>query len=93
MLTYTYNQEILTLRELPNENDVEFQITLLQEKPYIDGMKQIQKHFEENEIITDVLFYINQKHEYRVIVRNDYYIDFVLELMKHRLLQSVQWQS
>lgn len=93
MLTYSYDQEILSLKETPNGNDVEFQVTFLKEQPYLNYMKQVQKHFEENQIITDVLFYIYENHEYRVIVRKDFYVDFILELMKHRLLLSVEWES
>lgn len=58
----------------------------------MDKIKQVKKLFEDNEVYTDVLFYAYGNHEYRVIVRRDYYTDFVLALMKHhRLLQSVEW--
>jgi hypothetical protein len=70
---------------------MEFRISILQENPYLEGMKQVQRKFEDDRVYTDALFYLYPNHEYRVIVRKDYYIDFVLELMKHRLLQSVEW--
>ncbi|RAP73666.1 hypothetical protein [Paenibacillus montanisoli] len=91
MLTYKYDSNIIRIQEIQNEKDVEFSIHILQEKPYAKKMKQVQKAFDENDVITDVFFYVLLNHEYRVIVRRDFYADFVLEMMKQRLLQSVEW--
>lgn len=91
MLFYEYDHNIVQVNEIENGNDVEFRIHILQEVPYLNRLKKVQKEFEENSVYTDVLFYIYANHEYRVIVRRDYYDDFVLELMKQRLLQSVKW--
>lgn len=91
MLKYEYDHNVIQVNEIENGNDVEFRIHILQEKPYLDRIKKVQNEFEENSVYTDVLFYIYANHEYRVIVRRDYYDDFVLELMKQRLLQSVKW--
>ncbi|SEM93749.1 hypothetical protein [Lihuaxuella thermophila] len=93
MLTYQYNQDIIRIRETVNKDDVEFHIQVLKEKPFVDHLKQVQNFFEDNEVYTDVLFYAYADHEYRVIVRHDYYTDFILALMKHRLLQSVKWEK
>jgi hypothetical protein len=91
MLKYEYDPNVIQINENQNENDVEFRIHLLQEESCLDGIKKVQKEFEDNRMYTDVLFYIYPNHEYRVIVRRDYYDDFVLEMMKRRLLQSVKW--
>lgn len=91
MLKYGYNHEAIDISETANENDIEFRILILQENPYLDEMKHVQKEFEDNRVHTDVLFYIFPHHEFRVIVRKDHYNEFVLELMKHRLLQRVEW--
>ncbi|MGM0881575.1 MAG: hypothetical protein ACQEXQ_11140 [Bacillota bacterium] len=91
MLKYEYDHNVIQVNEIENGNDVEFRIHILQEEPYLDRIKKVQKEFEENSVYTDVLFYIYTNHEYRIIVRRDYYDDFVLELMKQRLLQSVKW--
>ncbi|RCW43028.1 hypothetical protein [Paenibacillus prosopidis] len=93
MLKYEYDHNVIQVNEIENGNDVEFRIHILQEEPYLDGIKKVQKEFEENDVYTDVLFYIYASHEYRVIVRRDYYEDFILELMKQRLLQSVKWSE
>lgn len=91
MLKYEYDHNVIQVNEIENGNDVEFHIHILQEEPYLDRLKKVQRIFEDNQVYTDVLFYIYANHEYRVIVRRDYYYDFILELMKQRLLQSVKW--
>jgi hypothetical protein len=91
MLTYSHNEEIIKIQETPNGSDIEFHIEILKEDPYVHFLKQVQRYFEDNRIHTDVLFYVKTQHHYSVIVRSDYYEDFVLQLMRHRLLQSVEW--
>lgn len=92
MLKYEFDQDVIQIRETANEEDVEFHIHILEEQ-YLKDMKEIQREFEDNRVYTDVLFYIYANHEYQVIVRKDHYTAFVLELMKHRLLRSVEWAN
>ncbi|KRE53531.1 hypothetical protein ASG81_01845 [Paenibacillus sp. Soil522] len=91
MLKYEYDHNVIQFNEIENGIDMEFRIHILQEEPYLDRIKKVQRVFEDNQVYTDVLFYIYANHEYRVIVRRDYYYDFILELMKQHLLQSVKW--
>ncbi|MDR0268538.1 hypothetical protein [Paenibacillus sp.] len=91
MLIYHCKEDVAIITETVNEEDVEFRMRLLQVEPYLDRLKEIRHHFEENDIYTDVLFYIYKNHEYVAIVRRQYYVDFVLALMKHGLLRSVEW--
>ncbi|GIO62133.1 hypothetical protein [Paenibacillus cineris] len=80
MLEYRYDPSIIQITESVNEQDAEFRIRLLQEEPYLARLKQIRRFFEDNDIYTDALFYVYKNH------------DFVLALMKHQLLQSVEWK-
>ncbi|MDF2723167.1 MAG: hypothetical protein K0Q59_2842 [Paenibacillus sp.] len=91
MITYHFDENVIQISETANQNDIEFRIRIVQEQPYLEAIKQVQKDFDHNEVYTDVLFYWYPHHELQVIVRKDYYVDFVLELMKHRLLQKVEW--
>ncbi|WP_217596708.1 hypothetical protein [Cohnella sp. GbtcB17] len=92
MLNYSYDEAALRIGESANENDVEFHIALSTDDPSIlAGLKRVRQEFDENRVYTDVLFYHYPNHEYKVIVRKDYYVDFVLELMKQRVLRSVEW--
>ncbi|WP_136608114.1 hypothetical protein [Paenibacillus dokdonensis] len=93
MLAYHCNEDVAIITETVNEEDVEFRIHLLQEDPYLGRLKEIRRYFEDNDIYTDALFYIYKNHEYGAIVRKTYYTDFVLALMKHGLLRSVEWMD
>ncbi|MGP0584760.1 hypothetical protein [Paenibacillus timonensis] len=92
-LKYRIDSERVQIRETSNEEDVEFELTFLQEEPLLSKMREVQKRFEDNDIYTDVLFYLNQDQErqYKIIVRNDFYVDFLLALMKYRILEGLEW--
>lgn len=90
VLTYRHNKDVIQINETPNDADVEFEIRILAEENW-EGMKELQRTFEENRVYTDVLFYPYENHHYRVIVRRDYYVDFILGMLKHHLLESAEW--
>jgi hypothetical protein len=58
---------------------------------YLPAMKQIREHFDQDSLYTDVLFYAHKNNEYQIIVRRDYYIDFILCLFKYQFVKSVNW--
>jgi len=89
-LTYRYNKDVMEITEAASDTDVEFDIRVLSEELW-PGMKKVQRFFEDNRVYTDVLFYAYADHHYRVIVRQDYYVDFILSLLKHRLVESAEW--
>ncbi|TXK85000.1 hypothetical protein [Paenibacillus sp. N3.4] len=91
MLTYTYNDKEIEISETANGNDVDFRIRVIGEGSLDTRIKEIQHDFNHNHVVTDVLFYAYMNHEYQFIVRQDFYADFILSLMKHRLLISVTW--
>ncbi|NOU69430.1 hypothetical protein GC096_36040 [Paenibacillus sp. LMG 31461] len=91
-LNYEWNQHVIDISEDEVLNDIEFSIKVLTPS-HFDDMKSIQKVFESNDDITDVLVYTYTNHEYRVIVRKDYYVDFILQLMKNQLLTKVEWKK
>ncbi|KRE96456.1 hypothetical protein ASG89_31305 [Paenibacillus sp. Soil766] len=91
-LNYEWNQNVIDISETEVLNDIEFSIKILSPSHFED-MRSIEKIFESNHIITDVLVYTYTNHEYRVIVRKDFYRDFILQLMKHQLLTKVEWKK
>ncbi|MDF2815078.1 MAG: hypothetical protein K0Q81_1278 [Paenibacillus sp.] len=91
VLAYRFNKDVIQIRETGNDSDVEFVISLLVDEPYTAAIKEVQHKFDENRIHTDVLFYAYENHQYRIIVRQDYYNDFILELLRHQLLESAEW--
>lgn len=91
-LVYEWNPDIMDIQEIEVMNDIEFSIRVLSPS-FFTTMKHIQNIFETNDVITDVFVYTYSDHEYRVVVRKDYYGDFILQLMKCRLLTKVEWKE
>ncbi|MCZ8521863.1 MULTISPECIES: hypothetical protein [Paenibacillus] len=92
-LSYDWNPSVIEIKMVEAVmNDYEFSITIL-EPSLFDTMKQIQKMFEGNHVLTDVFVYTYANHEYRVVVRKDYYGDFILQLFKYGLLTKVEWKE
>jgi hypothetical protein len=89
-LVYKYNEKLLDLKESINGEDIEFNIFSLG----IDIKKQIfniQEYFNRNDILTDILVYTHAHKKYQIIVRIEFYTDFVLQLFKQQLLQEIKW--
>ncbi|PYI53873.1 hypothetical protein [Paenibacillus flagellatus] len=92
-LVYRFDPSVVDIEERRNGADAEFTIRILREDLHADAIKRAGKHFEENRVHTDVLIYAYPNREYKAIVRPDYYVDFVLELMKRKLLTRVEWTA
>ncbi|GAA4865649.1 hypothetical protein GCM10023310_51460 [Paenibacillus vulneris] len=91
-LTYTYDEQNIELSETANGQDVEFRIRVIGGGSIEEQLKAVQNGFEHNEVLTDVFFYAFKNQAYQFIVRHDFYTDFILSLMKHRVLQRVEWK-
>lgn len=93
MIQYEYDRTGLFIEEKQNENDVEFVIRIQEPDRYLQAIHDVRSHFEQNTVYTDVLFYTHPNHVYQVIVRQDYYVDFLACLFKNRLLHSLAWKQ
>lgn len=93
MLIYRYDPQLMEMTESESESDFEFRIKMLKKSPYVENLKRVRDFFEDNEVYTDVLFYAYPNQEYIIHVRKDYYTDFILELFKRKLIQSVEWTT
>ncbi|MBW5447313.1 hypothetical protein GE107_14750 [Cohnella sp. CFH 77786] len=91
MLKYEFDPRILDIRESENENDAEFLIRIPDGSPGLAEMRKVQHHFEDDNDYTDVLFYLYPNHEFKVILQREHYADFLAELMKRKLLRSLEW--
>lgn len=91
MIIYQYDKTGLVIQETKNGDDSEFHIKL-HDPAYLTALHKVRSYFDSNKIHTDVLFYTHPNHDYQIIVRKDFYVDFILSLFKHRLLESVEWQ-
>lgn len=90
MLTYQIDSSVLDLQENQDGTDIEFYLKL-HDGNSVDQLRLVQQVFDSNTDYTDVLFYAYANHEYKVIVRQEHYNDFVIELFKARLLRSLEW--
>ena len=90
-MKYKCIQEGFSLMEQRNGDDIEFMIVIKDIGRYLPAIKEVREHFERDSIYTDVLFYVYPNNEYRIIVRHDYYIDFILCLFKNKFVNSVSW--
>lgn len=89
-LTYRFDEQRVEILESANGTDTEFEINL-RDLDLVDGLKEVKKKFDENDIYTDVLFYAYENHRYKVIVRSEFYVDFIMALMGNGLLRLVEW--
>lgn len=90
-LTYRFDHQRISISETVNGSDTEFEIKIIDEETMLASLKEVQRICEDNDIYTDALFYAYEHHQYKVIVRSDYYVDFIMALMGHQLLKSVEW--
>jgi hypothetical protein len=93
MVTYEFDPAVIQVKEIPNDEEIEIQIKLLQSEPYVKQLKQVKDFFDNNDRYTEVLFYFCKNNKCRIIVKPDYYVDLILMLMRHQLLKKVEWKS
>jgi len=92
LLKYVYDAERITITEKAYDKDTEIWIRPRDsDSSAILLLREIRDYFDSNRVHTDVLLYPHKNNEYQWIVRNDYYVDFILALFKHRLIESVTW--
>ena len=91
MLTYQFDTDTIEIKEEKNAEDITFHIHILKPDVHCANLKKVYAFYEDNNVYTDVLFYGLKDHEYQLIVRKDYYEDFILTLMKFQILTGVTW--
>lgn len=87
---YKYDAQLLDIIETVNGDDFEFTITLL-DNQLKKGLKLVREYFEENKILTDIHYYIHPNNRYQIIVRKDFYNEFLIQLFRQQLLQEIKW--
>jgi hypothetical protein len=87
---YRYDQTKIDLKESQNGDDVEFNLTLFDMETKRQ-LAKVKSFFDENDILTDLLVYTHSDKHIQIIVRKDFYLDFILQLFKHQLLEELKW--
>jgi len=94
MLHYRYNDRDIDIRETRDDSDdIEFLIHVRNEKHYLAALRAVRSFFEDNRDYTDVLFYSYPDHSYKVIVHQEHETDFLLALLKHRIVEALEWRE
>ncbi|RED52970.1 hypothetical protein DFP95_12827 [Cohnella lupini] len=87
-IAYQFDSNHIHICEGQLGTNIEFAITIINEELMLLGLKEVQKIFK-NRATTDVLFLLYGQNQYRVIVRNETYLEFLLELKRQGLLLEV----
>ncbi|WP_066068140.1 hypothetical protein [Neobacillus soli] len=87
---YKYDEKLLELKETANGDDIEFSIILL-DSELKKRLTKVRAFFEENKTLTDILYYIHPNNRYQVIVRKDFYNEFLIQLFRQQLLLEIKW--
>jgi DNA polymerase elongation subunit (family B) len=90
-IDYKYDEKLLELKEIANGDDIEFLITLFDSK-LKKRLINVREFFEDNKILTDIHYYIHPNNKYQVIVRKDFYNEFLIQLFRQELLQEIKWR-
>lgn len=89
-VTYKYNEKLIDLAETANGDDIEFLITL-HDSELKKKLVKVRVFFEDNNVLTDIHYYIHPNNRYQVIVRKDFYNEFLIQLFRQQLLQEIKW--
>ncbi|WP_223593057.1 hypothetical protein [Neobacillus bataviensis] len=87
---YKYNEQLLEITETVNGNDIEISITLI-DSELKKNLKKVRDFFDENDVISDIYFYIHPNNKYQIIVRKDFYNEFIIQLFRQGLLKEIKW--
>lgn len=91
MVTYTFDENVISIKETRNNNDITFTIEVKSDE-IRSRVKQVRSYFDENKDYTDVLFYSHQDGQYEVIVRNDKLLPFLMQAFRFRCIESLRWE-
>lgn len=92
MVSYTFEPELIDIKESRNEKDVTFTFEVKSEQMR-QRLKQVRTYFDDNKDYTDALFYTHKDGNYEVIVRNDTLLPFLLQAFRFRCIESLSWEK
>ncbi|WP_134683256.1 hypothetical protein [Brevibacillus migulae] len=91
MVTYTYDQQLVEITEVKGEADITFRVTIKSDEMRT-RLKALRAHLDHDKDFTDALFYTHLDGTYEVIVRNDFYLPFLLQAFRLRCIESLSWK-
>ncbi|WP_066251715.1 hypothetical protein [Neobacillus drentensis] len=89
-LEYRYDEQLLDLKETANGDDFEFTLTFVNSN-WKEKIARIRTYFDENNILTDTHFYIHPNNKIQIIVRKDFYHEFLIQLFRQQIVEEIKW--
>jgi hypothetical protein len=89
-VAYKFNNQLIELVETSNGDDSEFSLTLI-DKNLKKKVEKVREYFDENNILTDIYFYIHPNNRFQIIVRKDFYDEFLIQLFRQQLVNEIKW--
>ncbi|MEH7306581.1 hypothetical protein [Neobacillus drentensis] len=89
-IAYKFNDQILDLKEEVNGDDFEFTLTFF-DNNWKKEIEKIREYFNSNTILTDIHIYIHPNNKIQIIVRKDFYNEFLIQLFRQQLVQEIKW--
>lgn len=91
MLQYTFDEAMISIKEIVQPHDITFQIEVRSED-IRNRLRQVRQFFEDNKDYTDVFFYSREDGTYEVIVRRDMIPSFLIHCFRFQCLTSLRWE-
>ncbi|NHC39981.1 hypothetical protein G6549_08365 [Bacillus sp. MM2020_1] len=89
-VAYRYNEQLLGIKETANGEDYEFILTF-DNKNWKRKVEKIREYFDENNILTDIHFYFHPNNRFQIIVRKDFYNEFLIQLFRQQIVEEIKW--
>ncbi|MEH7504494.1 hypothetical protein V7152_21180 [Neobacillus drentensis] len=89
-VAYKYVEKLLELHETANGDDFEFTLTFVDHK-WKEKIEKIREYFDANNILTDIHFYIHPNNRIQIIVRKDFYNEFIIQLFRQQIVEAIKW--
>ncbi|HSU80151.1 MAG TPA: hypothetical protein VLK78_07020 [Candidatus Angelobacter sp.] len=90
-LHYLVATDKIELQESKRDHDIEF-LLKIKKQDIQSLLHQMRQQFENDPIFTDILFYTFKDH-IQILVKQDSYMTFILELFRWKLLKKIQWED
>lgn len=91
MLHYTFDNTMIDIEEILQEDGIAFQIQVKSEEMR-KRLKHVRAFFDDNKDFTDVIFYSHEDGTYETLVRNDVRESFLIQAFRFQCLTSMRWE-
>ncbi|ALC92033.1 hypothetical protein AM500_21230 [Bacillus sp. FJAT-18017] len=88
---YEFEKDLLLINEEQDGEDVVFTIETW-DSAVLGKIDQVRDFFYHNDDLLDAFFHTSLDGKIMVALKQEYYIDFLFQMFKHKLINSIRWQ-